>query len=423
MHSSKNVLISLIIVATVFDVFLNSCKKDPAAFVIDSVLIGVIDVNSSEPTTNVPVHPVIVTTFNSNVDSITADPANISLVQDYDKSVIPITVISSGKTISITPTEDLGWGILYELTFKAGLKSIDGLSLAEETRRFTTIGTFAPKGAVAYWNFEDNANDQIGTYNPTARGVVDITYALSRNMDAGKAATFNGSTSIIEVPHGDILMNSPDFTLSFWVKTNSSDHVDADQKPAGYFVIGLAAFFGFEFEITADFGSCNFVASYDIGEGKTVSEDLLFLGDGKDKDHGGWQGWEFCKDLNGYGGVAGLLKDQWTFIVCMFEAATKRGTIYINGEKMKVSNFNLWPEGNDRRKITGLKFSGVAPETYNELAFGFIQSRAGTFYEYDPRYGYEILTSNHFKGQLDDIRIFHKALTATEILLMYNSGK
>lgn len=379
--------------------------------------------NVSEPPVTVPVNPVIVAKFNYDIDSITANPGNVSLVQDYDKAVIAITITPNGKTITITPNEDLGGGALYKLTLKAGLKSTGGLVLTEVSRTFTTIGTFAPKGAIAYWNFEDNANDQVGVYNPADNGIVGITYTDSRNAAAGKAATFNGTTSIIEVPNGDVLMNSPNFTLSFWVKTNSTGHVNSDQNPAGYFVMGLAAFFGMEFEISADFGWCKLSASYDIGGGNVISEDLWFPGDGKSKDNGGWQGWEFCKDLTGSGGVAGLIKDKWAQVVCLYEASTRRETMYINGEKMKVFNFNLWPEGNDRRKVTGLKYSGNAPETFNELAFGFIQSRAGTFYDDDPRYGYDFPTSDHFKGQLDDIRIFHKALTETEILLMYNSEK
>jgi len=412
----------VILVATMFGTVLTSCKKDPSEFLLTSLVTGTIDINVSPPPVSIPVNPVIVASFNSNVDSNTADSANISMIQDYDSSVIVITVTSKGKTITITPAEELDPGTLYRLILKAGLKSTSGLVLTEVSRTFTTIGTFVPKGAIAYWNFEDNANDQVGTYNPTVKGIVNIAYSESRNTAAGKAATFNGATSIIEIPNGDVLMNSPNFTLSFWLKTNSGGHVDENQNPAGYFVIGLAAFFGFEFEISADFSSCKLAASYDIGGG-AVSEDLMFPGDGKNKDNGGWQGWEFCKKLTGSGGVAGLLKDKWAQVVYTYEASSRRGTMYINGEKMKVANFSLWPEGNDRRKITGLKYNGNLPETVNELTFGFIQSRAGTFYDNDPRYGYDFPTSNHFKGQLDDIRIFHIVLTETDIQLMYNSEK
>ncbi|MFA5816341.1 MAG: Ig-like domain-containing protein [Bacteroidales bacterium] len=419
----KSVFLSVILVTAMFAVILSSCKKEPTDFTLAAMVTGTIDLNGATSPNTVPVKPAIVATFNTDVDVATAVPANVALVQDYDKAVMAVTVTASGKTITVTPTEDLGNGALYKLTLSAGLKSTGGLALTSVARTFTTLGTFVPKGAIAYWNFEDNANDQIGAYDPASGGVVAITYAASRNTAAGKAATFDGATSIIEVPNGDVLMNSPDFTLSFWVKTNSTGHLDAGGNPAGYFVIGLAAFYGFQFEITSDFSWCKLAARYDIGGGESSSEDLWFPGDGKTKDNGGWQGWEFCKDLTGSGGVAGLLKDKWAQVVCMFEASTKRGTMFINGEKMKVFNFNLWPDGDAKRNVTGMKYGGTAPETVNELAFGFIQSRAGTLWDTEPWGGYDFPTSNHFKGQLDDIRIFHKALTETEIQLMYNSEK
>jgi hypothetical protein len=97
--------------------------------------------------------------------------------------------------------------------------------------------------------------------------------------------------------------------------------------------------------------------------------------------------------------------------------------MYINGEKMKAQDFNLWPDGDDKRSVTGMTYAGVAPETVNELAFGFIQSREGTLWDSEAWGGYDFPGANHFKGQLDDVRIFHKAITETEIRLMYNSEK
>jgi hypothetical protein len=37
--------------------------------------------------------------------------------------------------------------------------------------------------------------------------------------------------------------------------------------------------------------------------------------------------------------------------------------------------------------------------------------------------GYNFPTSNHFKGTLDEVRIFHKAISAQEVELLYNSEK
>ena len=74
-------------------------------------------------------------------------------------------------------------------------------------------------------------------------------------------------------------------------------------------------------------------------------------------------------------------------------------------------------------EITGLKYGGTEPETYPTLTFGFIHSRAGTLWDTEPWGGYDFPDANHFMGQLDDVRIYHKALTAKEIELMYESEK
>ncbi|NTV84466.1 MAG: LamG domain-containing protein, partial [Bacteroidales bacterium] len=148
-----------------------------------------------------------------------------------------------------------------------------------------------------------------------------------------------------------------------------------------------------------------------------------FPGDGVTGANGGWQGWSFCKDLTGSGGVAGLIKDKWANIVCVYNGTTREGIMYINGEKMKAFDFDLWPEGDVKRGVVGMKYGGTAPDVLPELAFGFIQSRAGTLWDGEPWGGYDFPDANHFDGKLDDIRIFHKPLTDTEISLMYASEK
>lgn len=413
----KNVFLSVILVTAMFAVIMSSCKKEPTDFTLTAMVTGVIDLNGATPSNTVPVKPVIVATFNTDVDVATAIPANVSLVQDYDKAVITVTVTATGKTITITPTEDLGNGALYKLTLSAGLKSTGVLALTSVVRNFTTIGTFVPQGAIAYWNFENNANDQVGTYNPSAGGIVGITYTASRNTAAGKAATFNGTTSIIEVPNGDQLMNTHDFTLSFWVKAANSGK--------GHFIIGLSAFYGFQFELSGDFKNFKMPVQFDYGDGTSgTGGDLAYNGDGITKDNGGWKGTTFNKENTA---LADVLTEKWFHITYVYNSTTKQRMMFLNGDLVIKQDHNLWTDDlgvpTKEAGIVGLKYAGIAPETVNELAFGFIQSRAGTLWDSEPWGGYDLPGANHFQGQLDDIRIFHKALTATEILLMYNSEK
>jgi hypothetical protein len=418
-YAARNVLFT---VAALVMVFIG-CEKERSEFVLVTLKTGVIELKIDTPADAVPNNPVFVATFNYEVDYTTVVPENITLMQGYDNALIPLNVVARENTVTVTPTELLSTGAVYTLTLAGLIKSAGGQALAASSWSFTTSGSFAPRGAIAYWNFEDNADDKAGSYDATSKGIVAITYGPSRNSSAGKAAIFDGERSIIEIPRGDELMNTTNFSLSFWVKTNSSAHIDAGGNPAGYMVMGLGAFYGFMFEISPDCNFCNLAARYDIAGGIGISNDLSFNGDGMTKDNGGWQGTEYCRNLTDASGLAALLQDKWAHVVCVFEASTKRGSIFINGEKMLVSNFNLWPDGDVRHNITGLKYEGEAPETFNELAFGFMQSRGGILLDNDPKYGYDFPTSNHFKGQLDDIRIFHKALTETEVGLMYNAEK
>lgn len=417
----KSILLKSFAVACFAFLAIQGCKKDKT-YDLQSLSAGGVDLNGATSATGVGSNVAVIATFSEPINASTANSTNITLVRDYDGVTIPTTITVADNVVTIDPNEVLGSGTLYKLSFTGAVAYADGkANVTAFSRTFTTGGTFAPSGAIAHWNFEGNAEDQVGTFDASA--VVAVTYTDSRNAAAGKAATFDGDASIIEIPSGDVLQNSNDFTISFWVKAVSAGHVDAGGNPAGNFVMGLGAFKGFQFEIPGDYKSCKLAASYDLGNGSTGSEDLWFPGDGKTFANGGWQGWDFCKDLTASGGVEGLLKDKWANIVCEYNSATRQGIMFINGEKVKSFDFDLWPDGDAKRGVTGLKYGGVAPEVVNKLAFGFIQSRDGQLWDTEPWGGYDFPTANHFKGQLDDIRIYHKVLTGDEILLMYNSEK
>lgn len=408
----KFFFLNLLLGLAIFSAFFTSCKKedDPTPLTLVSLVAGDIDLNGVTAATTVPVEPVIVATFSTDIDATTATAANIKLERIFDAADVPLTLTVSGKTITITPNEELYGGANYELSVSAALKSTDGLAIPALTRAFTTIGSFVPSGQIAYWNFEDNANDQVGAHDPLPADIIDITYTASRKTAAGKAATFNGSTSIIEVPNGDGLMNTNDFSIAFWVKTNSTD------KTGGHFVMGCAGWYGFQYEVFGSYDGAKFAYRYELADGSAATEDMWFpsLADL------GWQGWTFAKSLT-VEQMQALLKDSWLHVSYTYESATRIGTLYYNGEKMKTFDFDLWPDGDVKRGVVGLKYDGS--ELGNNLAFGFIQGRNNrTISDSWADYA-SVDATNHFKGQLDDIRFFHKTLTGQEVLLMYNSEK
>ncbi|MFO7614254.1 MAG: Ig-like domain-containing protein [Bacteroidales bacterium] len=419
----KIVLISSVFFFALLLVGVNSCKDDEADFILEALVSGTIDMNAATPPNNVPADATIEATFSVDVDAATVTAATITLVRDYDAASIPLTFSVAGKKVTITPGEDLGNGALYVLSFNAGIKSTDGQEIQPFTRAFSTEGNFLPSGVVAYWNFDDNLTEQINGASPT--GVVDLTYEDSYKPSAGKAGKFNGTSTIVEYANGDQLMNTSDFTLSFWVKAKSAGHVNENGDPKGHFVIGLGAFYGFQFELFGDYKGFKMAVQFDYGDGTSgTGGDLEYNGDGLTLANGGWQGTTFCKEDNALDAV---LKDKWFHITYTYNSVSKERSMFLNGELVKTQDHDLWydDEGNPMKElgIVGLKYAGVEPEVLNELAFGFIQSRGGTLWASVPWGGYDFPTANHFGGWLDDVRIFHKALTPTEIDLMYQSEK
>jgi hypothetical protein len=410
----KQLLFSMILLAVVFSVALNGCKKDKGASDLSlvSVKVGTIDLNGAVSPSNVPANPVITATFNTNVDQTTATNANITLTRDYDQANIPLTISVAGAIVTITPTAGaIGSGALFKLTVTTAVKGTGNLLLtAELSRTFTTVGTFVPTGQTAHWSFENNAVDSVGGLNPNA--AIGITYVASRKASAGMAASFNGTTSIIEIPNADVL-ESLDFTLALWVKIDSNAH------PQQHFILGLGAFYGFQFQF--DGGDIKMGASYKTST-DTVGQDLIFNGNGKTKENGGFMGFTYCKDLTASGGVGSYFYNSWAHVVCTYEVATKVGSMYIDGKLMFQQDFNLYI-GQTLTTAEGMAYHGKLPDVKNDLAFGFIKSRAGSLWSDQSWGGYSFPGANHFKGLLDDVRIFNRALTSAEVGLMYNSEK
>lgn len=417
---NRNKLLTIISAFAIIAVLFQACGNDsgPKELNIESMTVGGADLNAATSPEDVAVDATIEITFNTDIKAETATSNNITLIQDYDNASIPLQISAAGATLTIKPETDLGTGALYQLNLKAGLLNDDDQPLAETSRTFKTEGNFSPPGMVANWTFENTAEDVVGSYNPTANGVVDIDYTASRNAAAGQAATFNGNTSIIEIPNGDELITTEDFTLSFWVKANS-DHVNENGDPAGHFVMGLGAHMGLQFEMFGNYDGAKFAIQYDHAEG-TAAEDMWFPAEATDASNGGWQGWDYARSLS-VEEMQAKLKDNWLHVTYTYDGAERKGSLYYDGQIMKSFDFDLWPDGDAKRTVTGMTYAGQEPDVVNELAFGFIHSREGTMWDAEPWGGYDFPTANHFKGQLDDIKIYHKVLTETEIQLMYES--
>ncbi|GLR18075.1 LamG-like jellyroll fold domain-containing protein [Portibacter lacus] len=418
---------------------LTSCKDDPDPILAPTIAsieaVGTSfadgsavtkDLNGASSAADVALNSVITITLDKAVDGTTVNVSNVA-ISNADGDVAS-TVTSSGSAITITPSEEMVRGTSHTLTL-SNIKSSDGGTMSTVSRTFVTEGrapVIVPKAddQLAYYNFDGTTDDILGNYNPD--NVVGIEMGTDRFGQGNSTASFDGDVSIIEIPDADQMMTYNDFTLSFWMKTNTEGHIDAGGNPASHFVMGLGAFFGFQFEIPADFGSCKLAMSYKLENDDVTGEDLWFNGSGEDKDNGGWQGWDFVANL-GEGGVAEILKDKWVHVVCSYNSTTKQGRMYFNGQLMKSQDFNLWPDcdvaGACKQATTGVVYRGNESDVEPILALGFIKSIDSPMWASEPWGDYNTPTSNHFKGDLDDIRIFKAPFSAEDVETLYNSEK
>ncbi|MBK6265051.1 Ig-like domain-containing protein [Marivirga sp. S37H4] len=382
------------------------------------------DLNAATSATDVPPDAVFEITFNKEVDASTATASNITITSDGAASTTNVS--ADGSVITVTPTEELIQGTDYTLTITSGIAGSDGGAFTNTTRTFKTAGRLpveAPQSntQVAYWKFDGDASDEMDNYEDGTE--VEIDYQTDRFGTIASTAYFNGDASIIEVPNAASLMNdTDDFTVSFWAKTETENHVNENGDPTGMFVFGLGAHYGIQYEIFDSYDGSKFAISYETEDGTTVGEDMWFPSEATDNTNGGWQGWDYAKSLSPEQ-MQNIIKDTWYNVIYSYDATEKKGSLYFNGELMKSFDFDLWPEEDVKTSVKGVTYRGQAPEVVDELAFGFVQSRAGTLWDAEPWGGYDIPTSKHFKGWLDDFRIFHTAYSAEDVTNLYNAEK
>ncbi|HEV8514115.1 MAG TPA: LamG-like jellyroll fold domain-containing protein [Cyclobacteriaceae bacterium] len=399
---------------------LENCTKEKAApspLIIVSVTTDAgVDLNSATQATNIPLNAFVIVAFDQPVDTTQANLSSISL--SANGAVVPSKITVDGSTVTIKSKTNLTTGTVETVSVTSELKGTNGAGTTAADITFKTLGhTYvAPPQAsnqLSYFSFSGNMNDEVGTHTPAAAAIKDLTFTTDRFGFAGLTGDFNGSTSLVEIPNGDQYLTNNSFTFSFWVKANSTKN--------GQFVLGLGAWYGFYMELAADWTWLRFTNQFTGAGNVTSTEDNFFYGNGVTGSNGGWQGWTFQSTVAG-GVGATYFQDKWAHVVSTYDAATKLATIYINGEKVKQQDFNLWSENNLERTITGVKFAGNLTGGGNALALGFIQgsqNRIITDTWADPANLY----SEHFQGQMDDIRIFKVALTATEVSTLYSAEK
>lgn len=230
------------------------------------------------------------------------------------------------------------------------------------TVRITVHGddTVTATGLVAYWPFSGNANDASDNGN---NGIVsEAALTTDRFGNANSAYNFDGIDDYIRVQNSSSLDITGSITISMWI------WFDTAAVPAGSKLLYKAAPGGPDGYEISDFSASAQYASTDI------YKPSFAIGTGA---------------FHGLETPDYFQKRVWTHFTGVYDGS--KISIYVNGVLVKESNL-----------------SGAIVSTSRDLYIG----------------NHDITVANQpFKGKLDDIRIYNRALSLAEIQLLANEGR
>jgi len=212
-------------------------------------------------------------------------------------------------------------------------------------------------GLIAYYPFNNSGVDESGNGNNGY--VYNITSVADRNGKPNFAYHFDGTTSYITVPDNAALrLANTDITLSTWIK------LDAYGSSFGYNILTkhtTGSNNGWAWGITGAAATTKGVVTYGPGGLSVLAT-----------------------------GTSVIPLNQWHMVTSVYKLAGQQLTIYVDGTLNTVSNNILSP---NPAIITGLYIGRDDPSV--------------------PTNGYFL------QGALDDLRIYGRALTATEVKKLF----
>jgi len=231
------------------------------------------------------------------------------------------------------------------------------------------------EGLVLHTPFDGNAEDMVSGQAGALEG--GVTFTEDRNGEISRAVYFSGST-YVEFPSRSAFNfgNTQDFTISAFV--NPDEQPDngsfSNDIVAKWCKDGSCSQYGYPFSVRINFS-----------EGE---QDLRFVG-------GRFRSNE-CEQGNSIGTDEQKV-DQWYHIV--FQKKSTLLYYYLNGVLVATKD-------DDANDTSG----GCSTQNAAPLRFGTRNPEAGT-----------AAGRSYFKGSLDDVRIYNRALTEEEIEFLSNN--
>jgi hypothetical protein len=220
----------------------------------------------------------------------------------------------------------------------------------------TTAQNTITQGLVAYYPFNGNATDESGNLNNGT--VYSATLTTDRFGIENRAFNFNGNGNYIEVPSSPTLTFSNTFSLCAFVSVDNFQHSAPIKQQA----------------IISKIVDGNWYGGYELMAGGDGIKGLF-------ASTTNINGSNFAPEKTGF------LENQWYFVCSVYDG--NNFTLYVNGSIMASS-----------------------PAT-GQIQTSNIPLRMG-------RRGGAGFYNCYFKGKIDDVRIYNRALSNTEIQQLYN---
>lgn len=169
------------------------------------------------PTLVAPTNNSIVEENNQTLEWNSIVGANTYTLQVSLAPDFASTILNQENLVTISfDIENLEWTTIYYWRVKASINSC--YSEWSEVWNFTPKRPIPSTGLVAYYPFNGNVNDESGnSHNGTLQGA---TLANDRNGNTNKAYSFDGVDDYISVPHHEALNLIGNFTISVWYNSD-----------------------------------------------------------------------------------------------------------------------------------------------------------------------------------------------------------
>jgi len=305
---------------------------------------------------------VVKYTYSTNTASIWVNPT-VSATE-------PTALFTTNFGTGAAPTKSKGIVIRQAGTATAGTGNIeiDEIRVSNNWSAVlgllpTNVPSYVPKnGLLGYWPFNGNANDSSG--NGLISWAVGTTYIADKNGNPNSAISFT-PTSYVNIPANFTLNNSKGLTFASWVNFNS---------------------------IIASPGNGNTIVDFSDGNCVNCWSYRYYIVQDANKIHFGREG---SSGGSGFRITANrtIASSTWYYVVGTIDTLTGQASLFINGTLEVSSNANTNP-------------ISISTGATNSKTFGMATLAPNN--------------SNQLNGNLDNIGIWNRALTQSEITALYN---